>query len=69
MPFVSKAQQGFMFENHPEIAKEFAAETPDFKHLPEHVHHKSGDRPGGGRSHKLDALKRARHAPPHASSR
>lgn len=34
MPFKSKAQQRFMFKNHPKIAKEFAAVT-DFSKLPE----------------------------------
>ena len=38
MPFRSKAQQKFLFSQHPEIAKEFAAKTPNFKKLPERVH-------------------------------
>lgn len=37
MPFLSKAQQRYMFENHPDIAKRWTAITPDFKSLPEHV--------------------------------
>jgi hypothetical protein len=37
IPFKSKAQQRYMFMNHPEIAKEFAKATPDMKDLPEHV--------------------------------
>lgn len=37
MPFQSTAQQGFMFAKHPQIAKRWAAETPDFKALPTHV--------------------------------
>lgn len=37
MPIVSKAQQGYMFKFHPEIAKRWSKETPDFKNLPEHV--------------------------------
>jgi len=37
MPFESKSQQRFMFAKHPEIAKEFAAATPDISKLPEHV--------------------------------
>lgn len=37
MPFKSKAQQRFMFSQHPEMAKEFADHTPDIKALPEHV--------------------------------
>lgn len=36
MPFESKAQQRFMFARHPKIAKRWAAETGDFKDLPEH---------------------------------
>ena len=36
MPFQSKAQKGWMFANHPEMAKRWAAETPDMKHLPAH---------------------------------
>lgn len=40
MPFVSKAQQRFMFAKHPGIAKEFASKT-DFSHLPEHVKKKA----------------------------
>lgn len=37
MPFKSKAQQRFMFSQHPEMAKEWAEKTPDIKKLPEHV--------------------------------
>ncbi len=37
MPFKSKAQVGYMFANHPKIAKEFAAHTPSIKKLPQHV--------------------------------
>lgn len=37
MPFKSKAQQRYMFAVHPEMAKEWAKETPDFKSLPEKV--------------------------------
>jgi hypothetical protein len=36
-PFVSKAQQRYMFAKHPKIAEEFAAKTPNMKNLPEHV--------------------------------
>ena len=36
MPFVSKAQQKFMFAKHPAIAKEFASKTKDIKDLPQH---------------------------------
>jgi hypothetical protein len=34
MPFKSKAQQRFMFSQHPEIAKKWAKETPNIKKLP-----------------------------------
>ena len=37
MPFKSKAQQRFMFAKKPELAKEFAAKTKNFKDLPERV--------------------------------
>jgi len=36
MPFKSKAQQGWMFVHHPEMAKEWAEETPNIKNLPEY---------------------------------
>lgn len=36
-PFLSKAQQKWMFANKPEMAKEFAAATPKGKKLPEKV--------------------------------
>lgn len=41
MPFKSKAQQRWMFANHPEMAKRWADHTPDIKKLPEHAE-KSG---------------------------
>lgn len=37
MPFKSQAQRGFMYANHPEMAKEFEAATPKGKKLPQHV--------------------------------
>jgi hypothetical protein len=37
MPFKSKAQQRWMFANHPEMAKRWADHTPDIKKLPETV--------------------------------
>lgn len=37
MPFKSKAQQKFMFSQHPKMAKRWAEHTPDIKALPEHV--------------------------------
>ena len=36
MPFVSQAQRGFLYANHPSIAKEFEAHTTN-KPLPAHV--------------------------------
>ena len=46
-PFKSEAQRRFLFARHPEIAREFAANTPKGTKLPEHVHHKeaSKDKP------------------------
>lgn len=41
MPFVSKAQQRFLYAKHPDVAKEFASKTKDFSSLPEHVKHKA----------------------------
>lgn len=38
MPFQSKAQQGFMFSQHPQMAKEFASKTPNMKSLPNRAH-------------------------------
>lgn len=37
MPIKSKAQQGWLFANKPKMAKEWAAETPSIKTLPEKV--------------------------------
>lgn len=37
MPFKSQAQRGFMYANHPDIAKRFEAETPKGSKLPYHV--------------------------------
>lgn len=37
MPFKSKAQQKFLYAKKPEIAKEFAEHTTNYKKLPEHV--------------------------------
>lgn len=37
MPFVSKAQRGWMYANEPEMAKKWQAHTPKGKKLPEHV--------------------------------
>ncbi len=40
MPFKSQAQRRWMFWKMPSKAREWAAETPDIKKLPEHVHKK-----------------------------
>lgn len=37
MPFKSEAQRRWMHKNHPEMAKEWEAETPSGKKLPERV--------------------------------
>lgn len=37
MPFVSKAQQEYMFATHPDIASRWAKETSNFSGLPEHI--------------------------------
>lgn len=39
MPLKSRAQARWMFATHPEMAKEWAKETPSIKALPEKVHH------------------------------
>ena len=36
MPFESEAQRGFLYANHPEIAKRWEKETPKGKKLPKH---------------------------------
>ncbi len=41
MPFKSEAQRRWMFSQKPEMAKEWASETPKGKKLPEHVKSKS----------------------------
>ena len=42
MPFKSKAQQKYLFSRKPEIAKEFASKTKDYKSLPKKVKKKKG---------------------------
>ena len=37
MPFVSKAQRGYLFAHDPKVAREFAKATPKGAKLPEHV--------------------------------
>lgn len=41
MPFKSEAQRGYMYANHPKLAKEFQSATPKGKKLPYHVKGKS----------------------------
>jgi hypothetical protein len=41
MPFKSKAQAKYLFANKPEMAKEWANETPDIKKLPNKVKKKA----------------------------
>lgn len=42
MPFKSKAQQKFMFAQHPRMARRWADETPDIKRLPKKVRKPKG---------------------------
>ena len=37
IPFVSTSQMRWMFKNHSKMAEEWAAHTPDIKHLPKKV--------------------------------
>lgn len=37
MPFKSKAQQGYLESEKPEVAKEFEAKTTNYQSLPQHV--------------------------------
>lgn len=37
MPFKSKAERGFLYANHPDIAARFQAETPKGAKLPQYV--------------------------------
>ena len=37
MPFKSRAQRGWMYANHPEMAKRWEKETPKGKRLPKQV--------------------------------
>lgn len=37
MPFKSEAQRRYLFAKHPDVAREFAAATPENTRLPEHV--------------------------------
>ena len=46
MPFKSKAQRGYMFAHHPEMAKEWASGMThkEEKRLPEHVEREKKER-------------------------
>jgi hypothetical protein len=46
MPFKSEAQKGWMYANHPQIAKEWEDKTPKGKKLPKKVKKKSGKTKG-----------------------
>ena len=48
MPFKSKAQQGYLYSQKPEVAKEFAEHTSKatYKKLPEHVKKKKTSKKG-----------------------
>jgi hypothetical protein len=37
MPMKSQAQRGYLWANHPEVAKEFESKTPKGKKLPKKV--------------------------------
>lgn len=54
MPFKSRAQEKWMWANHPEMAKRWEKETPSGK-LPEHVHaekQRRGDQRIADKHHK-----------------
>jgi hypothetical protein len=53
MPFKSKAQQRFMYANHPEIAKRWEDDYGIAKNLPEHVKKKRKRRKRGTLSKAL----------------
>jgi hypothetical protein len=40
MPFKSQAQRGFMYSEHPEMAKRWESETPKGRKLPKKVKRK-----------------------------
>lgn len=44
MPFRSQSQRKWMFSQHPQMAKRWAAHTPDIKSLPERVRKKKRKR-------------------------
>jgi hypothetical protein len=45
VPFVSQAQRGFMYANHPKLAPEFEKATPKGTKLPRHVKAKQRSAP------------------------
>ncbi len=47
MPFKSQAQRGYMYAEHPEMAKEWESATPKGKRLPGHVKKKRRKGIGG----------------------
>lgn len=48
MPFRSEAQRAYLYLHKPELAKEFAADTPKNAQLPQHVPKKKGPAPKRG---------------------
>jgi len=57
MPFKSEAQRKFLFAKHPEVARKFAAHTPEGAKLPEHVGQSTASK---RRKQALDGIKNAR---------
>lgn len=57
MPFRSQAQRGYMFANHPKMAKEFEAVTPNDAKLPYHVPKKMAE---GGEVKESSVIKKLR---------
>lgn len=43
MPFKSQAQKGFMYSQHPKLAKEMESKTPKGKKLPDRIEKKFPD--------------------------
>lgn len=63
MPFRSQAQRRFLYANHPKIAEEFEAETPEAvsARLPERVGGRSrskGSKRGEARLNRSSSLRR-----------
>lgn len=55
MPFASQSQRGYMYSNHPKLAKEFEEETPKGADLPEHVQHFDEGTPSVGSDFDVDS--------------